>query len=89
MSIMTIRGIDNRITKVLKEKAKEEGVSIDVVLVKILKEALGIEKKTKSITHNDLDYLAGTWSEKDYKEFQSKVADFERVDENMWSGNRD
>jgi len=28
--------------------------------------------------------LAGTWSEKDYREFQKKIEDFEKIDENMW-----
>jgi len=27
--------------------------------------------------------LAGTWSEKDYREFQKKIEDFEKIDENM------
>jgi hypothetical protein len=28
--------------------------------------------------------LAGTWSEKDFAEFQKRIADFEVVDEKMW-----
>jgi hypothetical protein len=26
-----------------------------------------------SVVYNDLDYLAGTWSDKDFKEFQKKI----------------
>jgi len=26
----------------------------------------------------------GTWSEKDFPEFQNKIADFETVDKKMW-----
>ncbi|MBI5180696.1 MAG: antitoxin, partial [Nitrospirae bacterium] len=46
--------------------------------------ALGLEKKKRAIVYDDLDYLAGTWNEKDYLEFQKKIADFEVVDEKMW-----
>ena len=29
-------------------------------------------------------HLAGTWSDKDYSEFQKKVADFEKIDKDLW-----
>ena len=32
----------------------------------------------------DLDHLAGTWSDKDYKEFLQATADFTKIDENLW-----
>jgi len=38
----------------------------------------------KTIVHDDLDHLAGTWSNKDYKEFQKKIKDFETIDATMW-----
>jgi len=34
--------------------------------------------------YSDLDYLAGSWSERDFLKFQNKIADFERVDKKMW-----
>jgi len=37
-----------------------------------------------AVVHNDLDHLAGTWSNKDYKEFQKKIKDFETIDATMW-----
>ena len=84
MGAITIRGIDNEIAKVLKEKAKKEGTSINTNLLKTIRAALGLEKKKRAIVYDDLDYLAGTWNEKDYLEFQKKIADFEVVDEKMW-----
>lgn len=51
---------------------------------KILKEFLKMEKKKRNIVFDDLDHLAGTWTNKDYKEFSKKVADFEVVDKKMW-----
>ncbi|MEK7332733.1 MAG: antitoxin, partial [Nitrospirota bacterium] len=64
MSVMTIRGIDDTTAKVLKQKAKKEGVSVNAVLLKTLRESLGLEKKRRTIIYDDLDYLAGTWNEK-------------------------
>jgi hypothetical protein len=84
MSVMTVRGIDDTMAKVLKEKAKQEGTSVNTVLLKTLRESLGLKKKKRTVIYNDLDHLAGTWSEKDFLEFQEKIADFETVDKKMW-----
>ena len=84
MSTITIRGIDETTAKTLKERAKKEGISVNAVLLKTLKESLGLEKKKRTVVHTDLDHLAGTWSEKDFSEFQKKIADFETVDKKIW-----
>ena len=84
MSTITIRGIDETTARVLKERAKKEGISVNAVLLKTLKESLGLETKNRTVVHTDLDHLAGTWTEKDFSEFQKKIADFETVDEKMW-----
>ena len=81
---MTIRGIDEEIAKILKEKANKEGISVNATLLKILRESLGVEKKKRIVIHHDLDHLAGTWSETEHKEFQKKIAHFEKVDKDMW-----
>lgn len=84
MAIMTIRGLDDLTIKALKEKAKQEGTSVNATLVKLLREELGLKKKKRTVVYNDLDHLAGTWSDNDYKEFQNRIEDFEKVDEAMW-----
>lgn len=84
MSVMTVRGIDDKILRALKEKAKKESSSVNAALLRVLRDALGFEKKVRTIVYDDLDHLAGTWSKKDYSEFQSKIDDFEKVDDKMW-----
>ena len=83
MKTITMRGIDEEIAKVLKEKAKKEGISVNRVLLKLITEGLGLKKKRRTAIHDDLDHLAGGWSVEDYMEFQGKVADFEIVDEDI------
>ena len=68
----------------IKKKAKQEGVSVNSLVWRIIKEGLGLKKKPRNIVFTDLDNLAGTWSEKEYSEFQKKIADLEKIDENMW-----
>ena len=84
MGAITIRGIDETTARILKERARKEGVSVNAVLLKTLREALGLEKRRRTVIYDELDHLAGTWSEKDFVEFQKRIADFEIVDEKMW-----
>ena len=81
---MTIRGLDDVTVKALKDKAKQEGTSVNTILLKILKEDLGLKKKSRIVVYNDLDHLAGTWNEKDFVEFQERVEDFEKIDAKLW-----
>ena len=84
MATMTLRGIDDAISGALKERARREDTSVNTVMLRILKESLGIEKKKRIVIHNDLDHLAGTWDSNDFTEFESATAVFEKVDEEMW-----
>ena len=84
MTTMTLRGIDDAISGALKERARREDSSVNTVMLRILKESLGIEKKKRSVVYDDLDHLAGTWSAQDAAEFESATAVFEKVDEDMW-----
>ena len=84
MATMTLRGIDEAISGALKEKARREDTSVNSVMLRILKESLGIEKKKRNAVYNDLDHLAGTWSSNDLEEFKSATAAFEKVDDDMW-----
>lgn len=84
MATMTLRGVDDRIAAVLKEKARKEGTSVNALMLRLLKESLGIEKKKRGVVYDDLDHLAGTWSKKDAAEFERATSVFEKVDEEMW-----
>jgi plasmid stability protein len=85
MATMTLRGIDERIAGALKERAKKEDTSVNTVMLRILKESLGLEKKKRSVLYDDLDYLAGTWGDQDVAEFERATAVFEAVDKDMWN----
>lgn len=84
MPTLTLRGIDEQIAGTLKERAKKENSSVNTVLLGIIKESLGLEKKKRRALHDDLDHLAGTWNEREAAEFEQAIAGFEAVDENLW-----
>lgn len=84
MATMTLRGIDEQIAGALKERAQKENTSVNTIMLKILKESLGMEKKKRTVQYDDLDHLAGSWTNRDAAEFEHATAPFEMVDEDMW-----
>jgi len=84
MANMTVRGLDDLTLKALKEKAKQEGTSVNATLVKLLRKDLGIAKKKRLVSYNDLDHLAGTWDDKEFRSFQKAIQDFETIDDTLW-----
>ena len=84
MATMTLRGIDEQTARALKERASREGASVNAVTLRLLRESLGLEKRKRGATYDDLDHLAGTWSREEETEFKRNTAVFEQVDEELW-----
>ena len=85
MPNINIRGLDETVHQRLKLEARQKGVSLNSLIVKYLRQDVGLEPSdTKTPTHHELDELAGTWSKKDVQEFQKAVSTFEEIDETIW-----
>jgi hypothetical protein len=84
MTTMTLRGIDDTLATSLKELARNEGISLNALVLRIMREATGVEKRKRSALHHDLDSLAGTWSADDEAAFRSATNSLEAVDEELW-----
>ena len=64
MKTLTIRNVDNDLSKFLKKKADESGTSLNSCIINILKQNAGLLKKQFSQKYDDLNDLAGSWSKK-------------------------
>lgn len=85
MKAITIRGVDGKLEKKLKDVAKEESVSVNQFILKSLRKLLGLEKdKIHTKEYNDLDFLYGAWSDEEYESFEKSQKDFQKIDEDMW-----
>ena len=76
----TIRAIPAAIDHAVRQRARREEKSINAVVVEAL--ARGLELDARPAAYTDLDELIGTWQED--PEFDRAVADFERIDEDVW-----
>ncbi len=84
MAALMIRGIDDRTAKMLKERAAKEGTSVNRIVIRLLRQSLGTEKKSRRVEYHDLDHLAGTWKKKDLDDFNRRTEWLERIDKELW-----
>ena len=84
MNNIHLRGLDNQLIQRLKQTAADQNTSVNTLVLKILKQNLGLTQQYKTTTYHDLDKLAGTWTSREAKEFMSKISDFEQIDEELW-----
>ena len=85
MKAITIRGIDNDISEKLKETAKEEGKSVNKLLLDLIKQNIGEgEKKKYPKLYKDLDHLFGAWSEDEFMKMQNIIEMQRNIDQELW-----
>lgn len=86
MKQLTIRGVDSNLHHRLKEEAKRHGWSINRYVLAILREASGLDEGNLRATtqYDDLDHLAGTWTQPEFDEFKEELAAQRNIDEDLW-----
>ena len=76
-----VRNIDEAIAERIKAVARERDMTINEVILHVLKRGLGLEGE--DIFHremHDIAVLAGTWDAKEWAAFRSAVEAFEKRD---------
>ena len=86
MKQLTVRGVDSNLLQLLKNEAARRGLSVNRYVLSILREALGLDEggPRAPVEYNDLDHLAGTWTERDFEEFARHLAAQRSIDEDLW-----
>ena len=84
MNAITVRNLPPAVAKAVKEKARKEKLSLNKAILRLLEEATGTHKGNKTAVHDDLDYLAGTWSAAEYRQFVDALREQRQIDPGMW-----
>lgn len=83
-SNFNLRNVNPSVMSLLKKEATKQKISINSLILQIIEQSLGIAHSPKKVVFHDLDYLAGTWSQKDQKEFSENIKSFENIDKELW-----
>lgn len=80
MASLSIRGLDDQALARLKYQAEEEGSSLNSLVLRLLQDTGTQDKPNTLKKFDDLDALAGTWSDEEAQEFERNTAAFAEVD---------
>ena len=74
MKAITIRGIDSSVFSKLKQVAKNENKSVNQLVLDMIKQNIGMQKKKKyTKEYNDLDHLFGIWTDAEFDKIQGII----------------
>ncbi len=77
-----IRKLPQKTYHQLQMLAKKNKTSINKTIITMINKSLGIDDTIDKA--RDLSDVAGTWSEKDFKEFIINTRDFAAIDDEVW-----
>ena len=84
MSNLHLRGLDEPLINQLKQKAAHQGMSLNSLILNMLRQNLGLIAHHKIQIYHDLDSLAGTWAKDEAKTFMKNISPFEKIDADLW-----
>ena len=84
MANMSIRGLDDQSLARLKRQAAQEGGSLNSLVVRLLQGTGGASNGSALQKFDDLNALAGTWSEQEARGFERNTAELSEVDATLW-----
>ncbi|MFZ4537483.1 FitA-like ribbon-helix-helix domain-containing protein [Propionivibrio sp.] len=84
MASMSIRGLDDQALIRLKMQAAQEGNSLNSLVLHLLEGTGAVIQPGGLQKFDDLDALAGTWSDEEAQAFERSTAAFAEVDAALW-----
>lgn len=84
MSNLSIRGLDEKALAELKSRAALEKASVNALVVRLIEQGLGRRALMLPSRHDDLDALAGCWSDEEAAAFEQATQPFDEVDPTLW-----
>ena len=84
MNAITLRNIPREIQEAIERRARDEGLSFNKTVLRMLEVGLGLGRGRSRTLHHDLDHLAGTWSQGEADEFDAALAEQRRIDPELW-----
>ena len=86
MKQLTIRGVADELHHEIRIRADQQNMSINRYILSIIKKQVGFSnyEELHDTEFDDLDYLAGTWSQEEYQEFIDLLQGQRKIDPELW-----
>ncbi len=84
MRAVTLRNLPPKLDRSIRQHARQKRISLNKAVISLLEEHLGIVEKKAQVEYDDLDALAGSWSETEAAAFDTALAKQRAIDPNLW-----
>jgi hypothetical protein len=84
MTQITLRGMEPALEQEIRKLAKKSGKSLNHVILDMISQHTGFNKKSKGPAAESLRKLAGGWDEEYAHKFMASIKSCEQIDEEMW-----
>lgn len=85
MKSISIRGVDDELSALIKKEAAKTHKSVNQFILELLKQKLGMDKEKRfTKEHHDLDHLFGSWSEEEFNQIQETIDKERQIDKELW-----
>ena len=87
MKQLTIRGFDERLERRIRQLAREEGISLNRAVLRLLRRGAGLGEVDSGheAVGDSLDHLIGTWTAEEGREFDEATRDLSEIDPSLWT----
>jgi len=82
MKVVTLRNLPPELVRVIRQRAREKGTSINKTVIALLQERTG--RKGSDSLHHDLDALAGSWTPEESAAFEKALDEQRRIEPEAW-----
>lgn len=89
MKTITLRNLPPDLERELEREARATGSSLAATVIRRLRVAMGLDRTGVSVRHDDLDDLAGTWSDAEADAFDRVLAEQRGIDDELWARDDD
>jgi hypothetical protein len=85
MKTITLRNLPPDLERELEREAQASGSSLAATVVRRLRIAMGLDRTGGPTRYDDLDSLAGTWSDQEADAFDRVLAEQRGIDRELWT----
>jgi hypothetical protein len=82
---ITLRNLPPDLERALEREARTSGSSLAATVIRHLRLAMGLDRTGRATRYDDLDGLAGTWSDQEADAFARVLAEQRAIDSELWT----
>jgi hypothetical protein len=84
MNAITVRNLPPELARLIRQKAKQERISLNRAVISLLEKAVGLGKPRSEEVHTDLDRFFGCMSKEEAQELDQAIWEQRQIEPEMW-----